>query len=177
MRRDICFIFPVDVATLYNAYLTAASNDRFRRECAQEPYHTLSFGLNFSMKYNFNGGACTLRFMPINGGSAVNMRFAIAQLAGARYERYAKDLTEAAGAVIGVMGAPANIDVEEFLKPANQVTPQATHAAPAPAPVAAPTPAPSPAPAPNKGKFCTKCGQNLPQNALFCSSCGNKLDY
>ena len=29
MRRDICYFFPVDVVSLYNAYLTAAKNPQF----------------------------------------------------------------------------------------------------------------------------------------------------
>ena len=51
MRRDIAFFIPADVPSVYNAYLSALGNDKFRRECAQEPYHTLTFGLNFSAKF------------------------------------------------------------------------------------------------------------------------------
>lgn len=48
MRRDLCYYFAADVCSVYNAYLMAAGNQQFRRECRQEPYHTLGFGLNFS---------------------------------------------------------------------------------------------------------------------------------
>lgn len=190
MRRDICFVFPVDVARLYNAYLTVATNNRFRRECHQEPYHTLQFGLNFSMKYNFNGGSCTLRFMPVDGGSAVNMRFSLAQLAGARYEKYAKDMTDEVIAVLGVMPARANIDVEAFLAQNGTVAAPVAPAAPvasAPVGYAAPNPAPAyTAPAPNPGyiapaptqtgfKFCTNCGQKHTLDANFCTNCGTRM--
>jgi len=99
-------------------------------------------------KYNFNGGACTLHFMPYQGGSAVSMRFSIAQLAGARYEKYAQDLTEAAANVIDSMWRKTDIDVDLFLRPENMVTPNTLKAVatPAPAQVQAPKPAPTPAP-------------------------------
>lgn len=196
MRRDICYFFPVSVDRLYNAYLSAATNSRFRRECNEEPYHTLGFGLNFSMKYNFNGGGCTVRFIPWEGGSAVTLRFTIAQLAGARYEKYAQDLTDAAAAVLGVAGQKTDIDVEIFVAPENKVVPAAD---PISAPVVTPV-IPQTAldenVCPNCGKsvdssdkfcsacgtpikvekkFCTNCGKEASLDAAFCSECGNKL--
>lgn len=192
MRRDICYFFPVSVDRLYNAYLTAATNSRFRRECNEEPYHTLGFGLNFSMKYNFNGGSCILRFIPCQGGSAVNLRFTIAQLMGARYEKYAEDLTGDASAVLGVAGKRVDIDVEIFMMPQNQVVA-------ASAPVVAPATIQNVVnnnvchncgkiveasdkfcsgcgtPLASAKKFCTKCGKEVSFDAAFCSECGNKL--
>ena len=188
MRRDICYVFPVDVTRLYNAYLTVATNSRFRRECKQEPYHTLQFGLNFSMKYNFNGGSCTVRFMPVEGGSAVNMRFSLAQLAGARYEKYARDMTDEVIAILNVTPAKADIDVDAFLsQPGAPVAPAPVAPAPvAPAPVAPAPVAPAPvvtapvvtAPvvtAPVGEMFCTNCGQKIPASAKFCCYCGNRV--
>lgn len=202
MRRDICYFFAVDVQTLYNAYLTVAQNDKFRRSCGQEPYHTLSFGLNFSMKYNFNGGACTLRFIPCQGGSAVNMRFSIAQAAGARYEKYAKDLTDGVTALLGIAAMKSEINVETFLAPENKVYAQP---AAAPQPASAPQAAAPCAPDQNEAdvkrcancgkpikdgdkfcsgcgqaiisnkRFCTQCGKETVADAVFCSACGNKL--
>lgn len=175
MRRDICFIFPVDISRLYNAYVTVATNSRFRRECRQEPYHTLSFGLNFSMKYNFNGGSCTIRFIPVEGGSAVNLRFSLAQLAGGRYEKYARDLTDEVIALLGVTPVCADIDINAFLSPQNRVVAGSHTAYSTPSSACQQSPTPSPSPNPYGGKFCTRCGQQLPPEALFCSSCGNKL--
>ena len=167
MRRDICYYYQAPIAQVYQGYLSAAGNDQFRRECREEPYHTLTFGLNFSMKYNFNGGSCVIRFIPWQGGTAVNLRFSLAQAAGARYEWYDRDLTAAASAIIGVVAQPAKVPVDYFLDPANRV------AANAPQPVA---PAPAPAPkAEVAGTFCTECGRQLPDDAAFCCYCGTKV--
>lgn len=182
MRRDICYFFAVDVQTLYNAYLTVAQNDKFRRSCGQEPYHTLSFGLNFSMKYNFNGGACTLRFIPCQGGSAVNMRFSIAQAAGARYEKYAKDLTDGVTALLGIAAMKSEISVETFLAPENKAYAPNEAAAPQTAAtpqVAAAVPqaaAPS-APVQNEAnmKCCANCGKPVKDGDKFCSGCGQPV--
>lgn len=154
----------------------------------------MSFGLNFSMKYNMNGGACTLRFMPCQNGSAVNLRFSIAQGFGARYEKYAQDLTDTAAQIIGTPEMLAQIDVEEFMKPANMVS---VVAPVQPAPVSAQVPETSekicaacggnlkqedrfcifcgkPAQEP-ANRFCDKCGNPVRPEAVFCSACGNKL--
>lgn len=192
MRRDICYFFPVSVDRVYNAYLTAATNARFRRECNQEPYHTLGFGLNFSMKYNMNGGACTIRFIPHMNGTAINLRFSIAQLAGARYEKYAIDLTNEAAAVLGVPSQNIKIDVNAFLSPENKVI-AAGQPAPQGQPMNAPqqnfapqgqpmnaqqvpfVPQPAPAPAepqPASGIVCTNCNNPLGERDKFCGKCG-----
>ena len=173
MRRDVCYFFPADVVSVYKGYLAAATNSRFRRECSEEPYHTINFGINFSMMYNMNGGSCTLHFMPYQEGTAVDLRFSIAQLAGARYEKYAKDLTEAAMAVIGAPAQLFKLDVEEFLKEGNKVTPQSVGFAPqtvTPAPI---TEAFNPQ---VELKRCSNCNAALAEGALFCSSCGTKVE-
>lgn len=193
MRRDLCYVYPTDVRSLYLAYLTAAKNPPFGRSCREEPYHTITFGLNFSMKYNMNGGSCTLHFIPTEGGSAIDFRFSIAQGAGARYGRYAEDLARQAALTLGMMGTVANIPIEQFIDPCNQVDAYGTvaapvsagvPAAPAPAPTPAPVPAPTPvaasapAPAPaqaapvGQARFCTACGSPLPEGGRFCSQCG-----
>lgn len=183
MRRDVCYFFAADVRAVYNAYLTAASNAPFGRDCDQKPWHTFSFGLNYSWKYNMNGGACTLHFIPYRGGAAVDLRFSIAQGFGAKYEKYAQELTNAAVAVLRVPSQPLNLDIEEFLKPANQVVAAAT---PRPAPIpqpaatprsAAPTTAPrpaAPAAAPVRERICRNCGSVLHPEAAFCGHCGAK---
>ena len=187
MRRDVCYYFPTDVKTLYDAYASAAVNPPFERECKFEPYHTINFGLNFSMKYNMNGGACILRFIPLPDGAAVNLHFVIAQAVGARYGAYAADLTERAAAVLGLSPTPADIDPAVFENAENKVTPAPAPTAPAPAPAPAP-PAPAPAPAPvpveapapvaapaPAARFCTRCGSPVTPGDRFCTRCGNKL--
>lgn len=172
MRRDVCYFFSADVVSVYNSYMTAATNSRFRRNCNQEPYHTISFGLNFSMKYNMNGGACTIHFIPYHGGTAVDLRFSIAQLAGARYEKYAKDLTSAAMDVLGVPAQLLSLNIDEFLKESNKVT--------AITAVSYPTEPPkvtfSPSNQPSTAKICTNCGAELSDRDLFCSVCGTKVE-
>ncbi len=192
MRRDICYFFAADVPAVYNAYLAAATNAKFRRECGQEPYHTLTFGLNFSAKYNMNGGSCTIHFIPYNGGTAVDLRFSIAQLAGARYERYANDLTNDTVAVLGIPGQQFKLDINEFLNERNKLTPHniapsapAPTYEPAPPPETAPTTnlrmsssmmtPPRPASAPSGSHFCSNCGQALAETDAFCSGCGTKV--
>lgn len=167
MRRDVCYYFPTDVKSLYDAYASAAVNPPFERECTFEPYHTINFGLNFSLKYNMNGGACILHFMPLPDGAAVNLHFVIAQAVGARYGAYAEDLTRQAAAILGLSPTPADIDPAVFENAVNKVTPAP---APAPAPVSAPVEAPAPV-----VRFCTRCGSPVNPGDRFCTRCGNKL--
>ena len=201
MRRDVMHFFMADVKTVYQAYLTAAQNKPFERTCEQRPFYSFQFGLNFSMKYNMNGGSCTLHFIPHQGGTAVNLRFSVAQLAGARYEAYDRDLTNRAIDILRIPAQTLRINVEEFLNQSNWVTPGSTQLppapvapAPAPAPVApapapapvvpAPAPAPvAPAPAPVTPaqpaagqKCCTRCGSQLLPGARFCTRCGATVE-
>ena len=133
MRRDICLFYQQSVPVVFDAYIKAAK-ERFDKDCDVNPYYSLTFGLNFSLKYNMNGGACTVHFMPYNGGTAVNVRYSIAQGAAARYEAHNRDLTKSVAEYSNCQPTEAFIDVEEFLKPENQmhmrpayeVVPQAT---------------------------------------------------
>ena len=143
MRRDVFHFYPRPVKLVYDAYQQAA-NERFGKNCRTEPYHTLSFGLNYSFRYNMNGGACNVHLIPYQNGTAVNIRYTIVQLAGARYGAHDRDLT---GYVEKLLGAPAQslqISADVFLLPQNQLTP----GMPAPQPGAAAVSAPAPAPAP-----------------------------
>lgn len=193
MKRDLCYYLEADIDTVYRAFLTAAQNEPFGRTCSEEDPYIFGFGLNFSMKYNMNGGALTLRFMPYSSGTAVNFRFSIAQVTGARYEKYALDLMTAAVPMIKVGFQPCHINVGAFMEYAQSVgrcsvkeptmpTIQTNAAAPAPvvvpapAPVATPAPvaAPASAPAP-AGKTCPACGKTVLADAKFCSYCGKEI--
>lgn len=183
MRRDVMHFFMADVKTVYQAYLTAAQNKPFERTCEQRPFYSFQFGLNFSMKYNMNGGSCTLHFIPHQGGTAVNLRFSVAQLAGARYEAYDRDLTNRAIDILRIPAQTLRINVEEFLNQSNWVTPGSTQLPPAPvAPAPAPAPvAPAPAPVtpaqPAAGqKCCARCGSQLLPGARFCTRCGATVE-
>ncbi len=185
MRRDMGFYVEADVASVYTAYLKALSGDPFRRSCNEQPYHTLSFGLNFSMKYNMNGGSCHIHFMPHGSGTAVNIRFSIAQAAGARYGKYTEVLNNTFMKYLPIAPRPANYNMDDFLRPENQVVASSASrafVASAPvtqAPVATPAPASAPVTPPPvatsptaSSLFCSNCGNKLDPNARFCTQCG-----
>ncbi len=167
MRRDLCFFFPKPVPEVFNAYMQAIKAV-FDKDGSPEPYHTISFGLNFSMRYNMNGGACNLHFMPTQGGTAIDVRYSVAQLAGARYEAHCKAMNTYAENLLRVSAMKYDIDVELFLKPENRVYADMVSAAPA-------APAIPAAPA-RTHKFCTECGTKLALTDRFCSVCGKKQD-
>ncbi len=139
MRRDVGFFVEAKVEDVYRAYLNAAIHPPFSRTCKEEPYKLISFGVNYSFKYNMNGGSCNIHFMPSGNGTAVNMRFSIVQAVGARYGKYASDLNDAMRKFLPVKVYPAQYNMDDFL-----------HAAtPCPAPTVtagqANTPQPTPA--------------------------------
>ena len=175
MRRDIGFYVEANIEKVYEAYLKAATNKPFERDCRKEPYHTISFGVNYSFKYNMNGGSCNIHFMPSGNGTAVNMRFSLAQAAGARYERYAQDLNNAMRAFLPVAIQQKTYNMDDFLKPENQVTEDSLRKqmAAAATPVA---PAATVAPAAASGaKYCANCGNPLAPGGRFCTQCGTPV--
>lgn len=198
MRQDECYFFNTDVVTLYNGYLRAAQEPPFERSCKEEPYHTITFGVNFSFKYNFNGGSCIMRFIPYQGGAAVNLRFVLAQGAAGRTGRYAQDLTDQAVKYIGAEWHKSKIDVELFTLDENKVVqglnstvyvPPVPQPSPEPVveavpvytytpvnePVSVPVELPKTNPMAEEGIICLKCGRKMPTDAAFCSSCGSAL--
>lgn len=163
MRRDVGFYLEAKIDRVYDAYLKAATNPPFSRTCKATPLHTISFGVNYSFKYNMNGGSCNIHLMPYGSGTAVNIRFSIAQGVGARCEKYAQDLNRAMQVFLPVVPRPAAYQMEDFLKPENQVTALQPSAAPA-APAAPAVPA--------ETALCSACSTPLTPNARFCSQCG-----
>ena len=186
MTRDVFYVFPTDVVTLYNAYAQAAAQPPFERECKCEPYHTLTFGINMSLKYNMNGGACILHFMPLPQGAAVDVHFVIAQVFGARYEAYAEELTRHAAAILGLAPQRVEMEVDTFMRSENKVTaapvtaptdvvtpnPAPVPMAPPPAPVGAPVPPVAPPPPPPMVAMCPRCGTVIHPDQRFCGGCG-----
>lgn len=180
MRRDLAFFYPLPQEQVFNAFVQAA-NQRFGKDCRLEPPKKLTFGLNYSFKYNMNGGSVTAHFMPYQNGTAIDLRYSVAQLLGARYQKHAQDLTTFTDAILGMKVQPIRLDINVFLayeqgetpglpaQEAPQITPQ--------------QPAPSPS-VPRCGacgrealpgaKFCAGCGQPLAQK-LFCTFCGTQL--
>ena len=183
MRRDIGFYVEANIQQVYHAYLVAAKGKPFERDCKEVPYHLIAFGVNASIKYNMNGGSCNIHLMPSGTGTAVNIRFSIAQAVGARYEKYANDLNEAMRKILPVVMRQANYNMDDFMNPKNQVTPaNFAQPAPQPAPQVVYTPAPQPAPAPQAApaarpaaKFCSQCGNPLDPGDRFCAQCGKPV--
>ena len=187
MKRDVGFYVEADVATVSCAYLNAASHKPFERDCTQEPFYAFTFGVNFSMKYNMNGGSCCIRFMPCGTGTAVNMRFSLAQVAGARYERYAEDLNKALQAFLPIAPTPAKYNADDFLKPENQITPANLRQSAQPVfkeefqaePIAAAaqsTVLTANTETPNADvKFCANCGNKMEADHRFCTKCGTPV--
>lgn len=151
MKRDICVFYKKEVPKVYQAYVDAI-NQRFGKDCSGQPYHTISFGLSFSFKYNMNGGACTVRLIPHKEGTAVNLRYSIAQATGARYEKHSDDLNNYVSSILGYAPIRIDIPVEEFLRSERRITPNSRPATPptpaytAPAYAAPAAPAASPTP-------------------------------
>lgn len=192
MRRDVIHYYEKGIAEVFEAY-RAAAMQKFGKDCNAEPYHTLSFGLNYSLRYNMNGGACTVHFMPYKTGTAVDVRYSIVQLAGARYGAHDREMSTFVSSVIGAPALDLQIDPETFLLDQNKVSAAAYTARPA-APVnqprpaqpvnvqptqtyqPAPQPASRPAPQPVRANnFCGKCGGRLQPGARFCGKCGNRI--
>lgn len=120
MKRDLFHYFESDVKSVYETYVKAAK-EKFGKDCSATPYHTVSFGLNYSFKYNMNGGACHVHFIPYKTGTAVGIRYTIAQVFGARYEAHDSDMLNYVERELGVEATGINIDMEEFMKDSNRI--------------------------------------------------------
>ena len=114
MRRDLVYFYPAPMKLVYDAFYNAA-NQRFGKDCKADPFKTLQFGLNYSFKYNMNGGSITAHFMPYQNGIAVNLRYTIIQAFGARYQKHAQDYTAYVDGLLNVKGALIQLPVEQFL--------------------------------------------------------------
>ena len=160
MRRDLVFFYERPADAVFAAFVQAA-NERFGKNCKTERGVKLSFGLNYSFKYNMNGGSVTAHFMPYQNGTAVNLRYSIVQAFGARYKAHAQDLTQYVNNLLRVAGQPIQLDVNRFL--------EYEAGAPAPAPVRQTVTQQA------GGVRCPRCGAGCVAGELFCSSCGTPL--
>jgi hypothetical protein len=168
MRRDLFHYFEADVKTVYNAYIQAIK-EKFGKDCEAEAYHTISFGLNASLKYNMNGGACHVHLIPYRTGTAVAVRYTIVQLVGARYEAHYWDLNNVISRIIQVPPTKLeNADMAGFLRIENRLYPdgrrQSTPVTPPPQPVqSAPVPQMNIADEIKKYKDLMDCGAITPE--------------
>ncbi len=168
-------MYPKGIVEVFNAYAEAIKT-KLGKNPDIKPYTTISFGLNFSFKFNMNGGSCTVRFMPYNNDTAVNVRYSIAQGTGARYGAHCSVFTKEVERLLGCSSLKVDIDAEEFIKYANSVASDDTAAATTPqpqAPIYEAVPAAPIAAAPQQDfKFCPSCGTKLNAADRFCVNCG-----
>ena len=185
MRRDLCYFYPMPVNVVFDAYVQAA-NQQFGKNCKIDAYKTINFGLNYSFKYNMNGGSVTAHFMPYQNGTAIDLRYTIVQAFGARYGKHAEDYTGFANRILGMQAQPIQLDINAFLNyeastPSNVIPTASAQPMMQQAPVqqvpeqVAPVTQQPAQPAPQK-MFCMNCGAKLVEGAMFCMNCGQKID-
>lgn len=178
MRRDIVYYYNCPLEPVFNAFVQAA-NQRFGKDCQVEPCKTLKFGLNYSFKYNMNGGVVTAHFMPYQNGTAIDLHYTIVQAFGGRYKAHAEDLTEFVNGLLQTQGSVIDLDPDSFTAYEQQAPaqpqpqqPQPQQPQPQQQPVMQYPPSGQPQ---MNGKACPKCGTVNVPDALFCVNCGNKL--
>ena len=193
MRRDLVYFYDRPLGAVFDAFVQAA-NRKFGKNCKIEQNRTISFALNYSFKYNMNGGSVTARFMPYQNGTAVNLRYSIVQLFGARYKAHAQDLTMFVNGLLQTAGSLIQLDVQQFLAyeqqagPAgpvfvqsaqNPYIPQQQMQQPMPPQAVPPQAVPPQGSIPcsqcgavnnARAKFCVRCGREMQQS--FCPRCG-----
>lgn len=160
MKRDIFHYFPTNVQDVFNAYHQTIQT-KFEKNVTATPYHTISFALGFSFRYNMNGGNCILHFMPYNNGTAVCVQYTIVQVMGARYGAHNQHILDEVEKILRVKAQNVNLTVEAFLAPTQAIN----------API---QPQSTTTQSRELATFCTKCGIKFGENDLFCYNCGNK---
>ncbi|MBQ3284672.1 MAG: zinc ribbon domain-containing protein [Ruminococcus sp.] len=173
MRRDLCYFYPIPVQPVFDAFVQAA-RQKFGKNCKIDAYKMLSFGLDYSFRYNMNGGSLTIHFMPYNNGTAIDMHYTVVQAFGARYQKHADDVLIFVNAALGAQAQPINISINEFLAYETGVPSAPLNAAPQPQQVAQPVQ--QTAQSAPQAKFCMNCGAPIAPNTAFCTNCGKKLN-
>ena len=167
MRRDLFHFYKGDVKTVYQAYLKVLRAQPFHKEPGQSPYTMLTFGLGFSFKFNMNGGSVHIHFAKRNGGTAVQVRYSIVQLFGARYKAYDKQLTDYVSRALGYEAEPLEVLGDKFFEGGDEVYPDANDDKPAPKAINAPK---------EEELTCPGCGKKVKAGSAFCPDCGHKID-
>lgn len=176
MRRDLCYFYPVPVQPAFDAFVQAAKQ-RFGKNCRIDAYKSLSFGLEYSFKYNMNGGSLTVHFMPYNNGTAIDMHYSIVQAFGAKYKKHADDVLIFVNAALGAQAQPLQIELDQFLAYESGVPAAPLNTAPQPVQQAQPVyQQPVQQPVRPQARFCVNCGAPIVPNAAFCTRCGKKLN-
>lgn len=168
MKRDIVYYYERPLNNVFAAFVQAA-NQQFGKNCKIDQGKTIRFALNYSFKYNMNGGAVTAHFMPYQNGTAINLRYTVVQLFGARYRQHAEDLTGFVNGLLQTQGSVIAVPLQSFLDYEAQ-TPSA-----GPVLVQSEQSPYIPPQAALQG-VCRQCGAQLPDGAKFCQKCGAKQD-
>ena len=95
MEKDYRFYCESDVKVVFAAYVRAIERmfGKTRNEgCIISPYQTITFSIDYSFKYNMNGGTCNINFAPQKTGTAITFHYKIKQLLGARCQTHASDI-------------------------------------------------------------------------------------
>ena len=177
MRADIGHFYPVPIENVFYAYKQAIK-EKFKKDADATPCHTLVFGLNFSFKYNMNGGGCHVHFMPSGNGTAVAIRYTVAQAVGANYKGHDRDMTAEVQRILGVTAQEFDFDMDTFMAQKEQYVAYCKSQIYS-APVFVQSPPPmqmNEPPQPSMALFCTKCGNAFGEADRFCMRCGNKRE-
>ena len=179
MKRDLVYFYDRPLDAVFSAFVQAA-NQQFGKNCKIDQGKTINFALNYSFKYNMNGGSVTAHFMPYEGGVAVDLRYTIVQAFGARYKAHAADLTGYVNNLLQAAGKLIELYINLFLQYEAQtpsvgpvlVQSQQTPYVP---PKASGIPCPRCSALNEFGaRFCVGCGLDL-SNEPVCKNCGAKL--
>ncbi len=120
MKKDVFHYYEANIKSVCAAYVRTVK-EKFGKNCSFEPYHTITFGLTTSLKYNMNGGACHIHFIPYKTGTAVGIRYTLVQLFGARYKAHDSDMTTFVNKILGASAKDINISMDEFMNDANRI--------------------------------------------------------
>ena len=187
MKRDLCYYFAAPLYPVFDAFVQGAKQ-KFGKNCKIDAYKTISFGLDYSFRYNMNGGSLTVHFMPYQNGTAVDLRYTVVQLMGARYQKHADDVLAFVNSFLGVQGQKIQLDINQFLAyEANTPSAQVQQAqAPMRQPMRQPMQQPMQQPIQQsiqqpmqqmpQRRFCTDCGTPVAPDSVFCTNCGKRLN-
>ena len=159
MTKDVFCFYPCPAQQVYSAFLQTA-NEQFSKRCREDIRGAVfSFGLDYSFKYNMNGGSCTVHFLPYQGGTAVAIHYTVVQLFGAKIGKHSTDMTAYADRLLGVKNQPVQLNIGMFTAYEASLSQQGAEPQPAAA-------------VPQSGAVCAYCGRPLTPGAKFCAGCG-----
>lgn len=166
MKRDLVYYYDRPLNAVFSAFVQAA-NQQFGKNCKIDQGKTISFALNYSFKYNMNGGMVTAHFMPYADGVAVNLRYTIVQVFGARYKAHAADLTGYVNNLLQAAGKLIELDIKLFLKYEAET--------PSVGPILVQSQQTPYVPPEASGISCPRCSALNEKGARFCVGCGFRL--